>query len=125
MASQALKPNVPETVLEHQRPPERGHDFIVYGCRLFIPSSLRPTILSRLHEAYQGISRSQLRACLTLYWSNIDQDIENFLCGCRHCQDNLTSQLKEPIMPKSVPQRPFQQIAMDFCIICRTPLPDS
>ena len=33
-------------------------DLIVYGCHLLIPSSLRPTILSRLHEVHQGISRS-------------------------------------------------------------------
>ena len=52
-------------------------DLIVYGCRLFIPSSLRPTILSRLHEAHQGISRSRARARLTLYWPSIYQDIEH------------------------------------------------
>ena len=40
---------------------------IVYGCRLFIPTSLRATMLQRLHEAHQGISRSQARARLTIY----------------------------------------------------------
>ena len=89
-------------------------NFIVYGCRLFIPSSLQPTILTRRHEADRGVSSSQLRARLTLYWPKIDQDIENFVRGCRHCQDHLPSQPKEPIMPKSLPQRPFQQVTVDF-----------
>lgn len=33
--------------------------FIVYGCCLFIPTSLRASMLSRLHEAHQGITRSK------------------------------------------------------------------
>ena len=109
-------------------------DFIVYGCRLFIPTSLRPTILSRLHEAHQGIARSQARARLTLYWPNIDQDIEDYVRGCKHCQDHLPSQPKEPLMLKSLPERPFQQIAADFAshaghnfliiVDCKTDWPD-
>lgn len=31
-------------------------DLIVYGCRHYIPNSLRAMMLSRLHEAHQGIS---------------------------------------------------------------------
>ena len=47
-------------------------DLIVYGCRLLIPSTLRATMLSRLRDAHQGISRSQARAYLTVlarHWS--------------------------------------------------------
>ena len=89
-------------------------DLIVYGCRLLIPSPLRATMLSRLHDAHQGIARSQERARLTIYWPGIDQDIQAFVQGCRHCQDRLPSNPKEPIMSKQVPCRPFQEIAVDF-----------
>ena len=89
-------------------------DLIVYGCRLFIPSTLRATMLSRLHDAHQGISRSQARAHLTIYWPGIDQDIENFVQGCRFYQDHLPSNGKEPLISKPIPDRPFQQIAVDF-----------
>ena len=89
-------------------------DLIVYDCRLFIPSTLRATMLSRLHDAHQGISRSQARARLTLYWPGIDQDIDNFVQGCRFCQDHLPSNIKEPLISKPIPDRPFQQIAVDF-----------
>ena len=60
-------------------------NLIVYGCRLLIPTSLRATMLSRLHDAHQGIARSQARARLTLYWPGIDRDIESYVRGCRHC----------------------------------------
>ena len=89
-------------------------DLVVSGCRLLIPTSLRATMLSRLHEAHQGIARSQARARLTIYWPNIDKDIENFVSGCRHCQDHLPSNPQEPLITKPPPDRPFQQIAVDF-----------
>lgn len=51
---------------------------------------------------------------LTLYWPGIDRDIENFVRDCRHCQDCLPSQGKEPLISKPLPQRSFQQIAADI-----------
>ncbi len=89
-------------------------DLIVYGCRLLIPKSLRSTMLSRLHEAHQGVSRSKARARLTMYWPGIDQDIEHFVAGCRHCQNHLPSNGKETMILKPVPSRPFQLVAADF-----------
>ena len=89
-------------------------DLIVYGCRLLIPTSLCPTMLSRLHEAHQGIARSQARARLTIYWPGIDRDIEAFVQGCRHCQDHLPSNTKEPMVSKQIPDRLFQQVAADL-----------
>ena len=109
-------------------------DLIVYGCRLFVPISLRTTMLSRLHEAHQGIARSQARARLTIYWPNIDQDIKHFVDGCRHCQDRLPPHAKEPLIAKPTPDRPFQQLAVDFAsyggdqflimVDCKTDWPD-
>ena len=90
------------------------NDLIVYGYRLLIPSTLRATMLSRLHDAHHGISRSQARARLTIYWPGIDQDIENFVQGCQFCQDHLPSNSKEPLISKPIPDRLFQQIAVDF-----------
>ena len=109
-------------------------DLIVYGCRLLIPKSLRATILSHLHDAHQGIARSQAKARLTMYWPGIDQDIEAFVLGCRHCQDRLPSNAKEPMVSKHILDRPFQQVAADFAsyggkqflilVDCKTDWPD-
>ena len=109
-------------------------NLIVYGCRLLIPTSLRATMLSRLHDAHQGIARSQARARLTLYWPGIDRDIESYVRGCRHCQNHLPSNHKEPMMTKPTPDRPFQQVAADFAsyggkqflilVDCKTDWPD-
>ena len=92
-------------------------DLIVYGCRLFIPTSLRATMLSRLHGAHQGVARSQARARLTLYWPGIDKDIEDFVRGCRHCQDHLPSNPKEPYDDKASTTKTLPAHSCGFCII--------
>ena len=57
-------------------------ELVVYGCRLVIPHSLRASMLVRLHDAHQGVTRSQQRARLTMYWPGMEKDIENFVAGC-------------------------------------------
>ena len=54
--------------------------------------------------------------------------------GCKHCQDHLPSNVKEPMVAKQLPDRPFQQIAADFAyhggkeflivVDCKTDWPD-
>ena len=108
-------------------------NLIVYGCRLLIPTNLRATMLSHLRKAHEGIAHSQARARLTIYWPGIDQDIESFVRGCRHCQDHLPFNSKEPMMSRQVPERTFQEIATDFAshggknlilVDCKTDWPD-
>ena len=78
-------------------------NLLVYGCRLFVPTAFRPTILERLHEAHQGIIRSKDRARLTVYWPGIDHDIETYIADCKLCQDSLPSHPREPIITKPRP----------------------
>ena len=89
-------------------------NLIVHGCRLVIPHSLQASMLSRLHEAHQGIRRSKERALLTMYWPGMNEDIKNFVSTCKHCQDRLPRQQSEPLIQKTRPDRPFQEISMDF-----------
>ena len=52
---------------------------------------------------------------LTLYWQGFNNDIENIVSSCSQCQDHLPCNAKEPIMFKSRPARPFQEVAADLC----------
>ncbi len=111
--SYTMKPNVRSTksFLGIKDKLTIDDDFIVYGCRLFIPVSLRPTMLSRLHEAHQNISWSKARARLTMYWPEVDQDSENFVAGCGHCQHHLPSNRKETMIVRPSPSWAFQHIS--------------
>ena len=89
-------------------------DFILYGCRLYIPTTQRPDILRRLHDSHQGLVRTKERARLIVYWPGLDHDITLTVNGCKRCQDDLPSHGKEPLIQKPRPERPFQEIAIDF-----------
>ena len=90
-------------------------DLIVYGCRLLIPAKMRRAVLALLHDSHQGLVRTKQRAQLTVYWPNMSHDIDNVISSCQMCQDRLPSHPKEPIATKPQPNRPFQEIAADFC----------
>ena len=81
---------------------------LTHGCRLVIPSQMRPKALAQLHEVHQGSTRTKERARLTVYWPGIDNDIDNVVYTCKQCQDYLPSLPKEPIVSKPQPQRLFK-----------------
>lgn len=93
------------------------HGFILFGFRLLIPESIRPSILVRLHDAHQGITRTQARARQVLYWPNIDADIETFISTCKFCQDHLPRNRSEPLVQKERPSRPFEELAVDLATV--------
>ena len=41
--------------------------------------------------------------------------MDSVILSCKTCQDLLPSQPKEPIILKPQAERPFQEIAVDFC----------
>lgn len=107
-------------------------DLIVYRRCLLIPTSLHATMLSHLHNAYQGIARSQARTPHHLLaWHRSGHYLSRAAC---HCQDHLPSNAKEPMVSKQILDRPFQQIAADFAsyggkqflilVDCKTDWPD-
>ena len=90
-------------------------NLIVNGCRLLIPCAMRHQVLLQLHESHQGSVRTKQRARLSVYWPGIDNDIDNTILSCQQCQDCLPSNSREPLIQKPKPDRPFQEIAVDFC----------
>ena len=89
-------------------------NFIMYDCRLFIPTILRNRILLYLHDSHQGIARTKERARLAVYWPAIDRDIETIIGAWKQCQDDLPSLGREPMITHALPERPFQHLAADF-----------
>ena len=90
---------------------------LTHGCTLAIPSQMRSSILSQLHDCYQGSTRTKQRAHLTVYWPGMDNDTDNMVYACKHCQDCLPSQPKEPIMLNHSPREPFKKWQQIFVIM--------
>jgi len=75
---------------------------------------MRKQVLTELHDSHQGAVCTKQRARLTIYWPNIDNDIEKIVISCKQRQDHLLSNYKEPILLKSTPVRLFQEVT-NFC----------
>ena len=49
---------------------------LLKGERLIIPASMRKAVLKQLHQAHLGIEKTKWRARATIFWHQINQQIE-------------------------------------------------
>lgn len=89
-------------------------DLLFLDHRIVIPNSLRNKILGLLHEPHMGIEKTKLKARMTVYWPNISADIEEFVNKCTVCEQYRASNTKEPLIPHSIPDLPFEKVAVDL-----------
>ena len=87
---------------------------ILKGTRILIPKSLQPDVLQQLHYAHQGAEQCKLRAKGSVFWVNINRDIEEMVKSCAPCQQNQKLNLKEPLMPHDIPQKPWHTLGCDI-----------
>ena len=71
-------------------------------------------VLFNLHESHQGVTHTIEQACHAVYWLGIDQDIETIITAYNECQDELPSLAKKLMILHALPDRSFQQLALDF-----------
>ena len=76
--------------------------------RLIISASTRKKVLQQLHQAYMEMERTKWRARATIFWPQINQQIEEIGKTCSTCLHNQKKQSFEPMMPSDVPHYPFQ-----------------
>jgi len=68
---------------------------ILKAKRVVIPESLRKDILEDIHYSHQGNEKTKLRAKDSVYWNQINQDIEKLVKSCSICQEHQPSHQKE------------------------------
>lgn len=88
--------------------------FILNGTRLLIPKALRHKTLEDLHSSHKGIDLTKARARLTVYWPQIDNQVEQHCRNCTQCQYDRPSQPAEPQIHYPPPERCFEYMSMDF-----------
>ena len=87
---------------------------ILKGTRILVPKSLQADVLQQLHYAHQGAEKCKLRAKGSVFWANINQDIEEMVKRCGPCQHNQSMNVKEPLMPHDIPQKPWHTLGSDL-----------
>ena len=66
---------------------------IMKGRHIIIPGILKTQVLDQLHINHMGIEKTKLLACESIYWPNINDEVENFIKKCSTC---LTFQQTQP-----------------------------
>ena len=109
---------MPENPLLKQYWSNRHHftivdDILLFDDRIVIPRVLRLDILSRLHEGHLGITKCRALAQTSVWWPNISSQIEEMVRKCGTCA-KLRPIQREPLLPSSLPERPWSRLAMDL-----------
>ena len=87
---------------------------ILEGTRIVIPKSLQSDVLKQLHYDHQGAEKCNLRANGSVFWANINRDIEDLVKNCPPCQHHQNLNVKEPLPPHDVPQKPWHTLGSDM-----------
>ena len=87
---------------------------ILCGIRVLIPSKLRKQVPDELHTSHPRIVRMKSLDRLHMWWPGIDTEIELLVRHCTICQSIWNSQLPTTLHPWAWPNRPWQQVHLDF-----------
>ena len=87
---------------------------VLKGSRIVIPRSLQAEVLQQIHLAHQGAEKCKLRAKGSVFWPNINSEIEDMVRSCDPCQRHQNANIKEPMISHDVPQRAWHTIGSDL-----------
>ena len=89
-------------------------DIVLKGERIVIPKALRQDMLKCIHNGHMGMEKCKRRARDILFWPGMNRHIEEVVSQCNTCQENRMANIKEPLIPHQVPDRPWQFVATDI-----------
>ena len=89
------------------------NDLLLYGSRIVVPTSMQQVTLTKLHQGHQGIERCRQRARISVWWPGLSGQIDKFIKSCQVCAKECNHR-KEPLMPTTLPDYPWQKIATDL-----------
>ena len=99
----------------HIRDEFATQDGIVFkGHRAVIPEHLRKKIREKLHVAHTGVQSCLRRAREVVYWPGMNKDLTDYIAKCDTCNTFQNNQMKEPLISREIPARPWQFIAADI-----------
>ena len=86
---------------------------ILKGRCIIIPDSLKQQVLTQLHTNHMGIEKMKLLAHESVFWHNINANIEVYIKVCATHLEFQQTQPKEKIIHYNIPLRPWEVIGED------------
>ena len=75
---------------------------LLKGSRLVIPVAMQKTILGKIHEGLQGITKCRECAKQSVWWPGLSKQIEDLVDKCDKCSKERQNGVK-PMIPSDVP----------------------
>ena len=75
--------------------------------------SLRSTALHIAHEGHPGITAMKQHLRARLWFPGMDEEVEKFVETCLPCQASTVTPQRDPLIPTSPPEQPWQKLATD------------
>ena len=86
---------------------------IVKGTRVIIPISLHQEYLTELHRGHPGAEGMKRRVRNTVYWPNINEEVDRHVSMCSTCNKHKSHQQKELLKQLPAPELPWSIVASD------------
>ncbi|XP_062537888.1 uncharacterized protein K02A2.6-like [Armigeres subalbatus] len=87
---------------------------IVRDERIILPDRLRTKALDIAHRGHPGIVTMRRILREKVWWPSMDRDVTNRVQECAGCATVRNEYPPEPMMRKEMPERAWQEIAVDF-----------
>jgi hypothetical protein len=81
--------------------------------KLIIPTDMRLDILSKLHQAHQGISKCRARAKESVWWIYLSGDIQQMIQNCDICA-KFQNDKRDPLISTPFPNRSWTRLGSDL-----------
>ena len=93
----------------------KSHDGLLFKQdRVIIPSTLRQTILRKIHAAHRGPEFTTRHAHSCVFWPGLTSQIKNMCKACTTCAQYAQQHSREPLQPYPVPTLPWQMVSQDL-----------
>ena len=79
------------------------NNLILKGNKIVISSTLIKEMKQILHTGHLGIEMTKSNARSTMYWTNIDKDINEMISNCNACQKYRNLNPREPLLSYEIP----------------------
>ena len=87
---------------------------ILKGQKIFVPKSLRPEMLDKIHTGHLGIEKALNRTREILFWPQMATEIQKKVASCLICTHTRNSNPSEPMKPHEIPDRLWQKVGTDL-----------
>ena len=82
--------------------------------RIVIQEHCKTEVLEKLHEGHFGVECTKLRARDSVYWLQINKDIETLIKLVENIKSTVEENNKDVVLPREIPLVPWTLLEMDI-----------